>query len=537
AFQEAGDQNYTVTITNRGMTADGIDINHNTFDWQDSSTTNSNGIYAQPGGIYFDPSLAVPANSVNITNNIFNGFSYEGPQPSATTPAWDPTGGVFGGALEFDGVDDFGLFQSANFDVGESGTLSFWVNMDDQGRRNQFFEGPNNGGMEFQYRTNSGGQFFGSPNRNDGNGNTYIIQNGGAGGTTGVWQNIQYTWDFNGGVNPEMHLYIDGVEVGYLNGTYDSDLAQWTATVSTINEMMNVGRDPGDSSRFFDGKMDDVGWFDQALGQTDLDTIRTTGVSTLSGDARLVAHWDFDQSSGDIAVDNVSGIQMYLVTDGIVPFGPEFQETAGVFGGALEFDGIDDFATFQDASFDVGRKGTLNFWVKMDETGRRNQFFEGPDNGGFEFQYRENSGGQFYGRTQGSGDYTIQAGGQAVNGGVWTNIQYTWDADSGEMHIYINGAEQPYLSSFDQNLSGFDSTHFTDTVNGLMNVGQDPGSGRFFDGLMDDIGWFNDVLDTTDRATIMNTGVSSMTGDSRLVAHWNLDDPSGTEIVSGDSGT
>ncbi|QDT21307.1 LamG-like jellyroll fold domain-containing protein [Gimesia chilikensis] len=537
AFQEAGDQNYTVTITNRGMTADGIDINHNTFDWQDSSTTNSNGIYAQPGGIYFDPSLAVPANSVNITNNIFNGFSYEGPQPSATTPAWDPTGGVFGGALEFDGVDDFGLFQSANFDVGESGTLSFWVNMDDQGRRNQFFEGPNNGGMEFQYRTNSGGQFFGSPNRNDGNGNTYIIQNGGAGGTTGVWQNIQYTWDFNGGVNPEMHLYIDGVEVGYLNGTYDSDLAQWTATVSTINEMMNVGRDPGDSSRFFDGKMDDVGWFDQALGQTDLDTIRTTGVSTLSGDARLVAHWDFDQSSGDIAVDNVSGIQMYLVTDGIVPFGPEFQETAGVFGGALEFDGIDDFATFQDASFDVGRKGTLNFWVKMDETGRRNQFFEGPDNGGFEFQYRENSGGQFYGRTQGSGDYTIQAGGQAVNGGVWTNIQYTWDADSGEMHIYINGAEQPYLSSFDQNLSGFDSTHFTDTVNGLMNVGQDPGSGRFFDGLMDDIGWFNDVLDSTDRATIMNTGVSSMTGDSRLVAHWNLDDPSGTEIVSGDSGT
>ncbi|MCR9233764.1 MAG: cadherin domain-containing protein [bacterium] len=537
AFQEAGDQNYTVTITNRGMTADGIDINHNTFDWQDSSTTNSNGIYAQPGGIYFDPSLAVPANSVNITNNIFNGFSYEGPQPSATTPAWDPTGGVFGGALEFDGVDDFGLFQSATFDVGESGTLSFWVNMDDQGRRNQFFEGPNNGGMEFQYRTNSGGQFFGSPNRNDGNGNTYIIQNGGAGGTTGVWQNIQYTWDFNGGVNPEMYLYIDGVEVGYLNGTYDSDLAQWTATVSTINEMMNVGRDPGDSSRFFDGKMDDVGWFDQALGQTDLDTIRTTGVSTLSGDARLVAHWDFDQSSGDIAVDNVSGIQMYLVTDGIVPFGPEFQETAGVFGGALEFDGIDDFATFQDASFDVGRKGTLNFWVKMDETGRRNQFFEGPDNGGFEFQYRENSGGQFYGRTQGSGDYTIQAGGQSVNGGVWTNIQYTWDADSGEMHIYINGAEQPYLSSFDQNLSGFDSTHFTDTVNGLMNVGQDPGSGRFFDGLMDDIGWFNDVLDSTDRATIMNTGVSSMTGDSRLVAHWNLDDPSGTEIVSGDSGT
>ncbi len=537
SFQEAGDQNYTVTITNGGMTADGIDIIHNTFDWQDSATTNGNGIYAQPGGIYFDPSLSVALGTVNITDNIFNGFTYDGPQPT-TDPLWNSAGGVFGGALEFDGVDDFGLFQDANFDVGESGTLSFWVNMDDQGRRNQFFEGPNNGGMEFQYRTNSGGQFYGSPNRNDGNGNTYVIQNGGAGGTTGVWQNIQYTWDYHGGVNPEMHLYIDGVEVGYLSTTYDSDLAQWTATVSTVNELMNVGRDPGDASRFFDGLMDDVGWFDQALNQTDLDMIRTTGVATLATDARLVAHWDFDQSSGNIAVDNKNGIQMLISTNGIVPFGPEFQTAAGQFGGALEFDGIDDFATFQDASFDVGRKGTLNFWVKMDDVGKRNQFFEGPDDGGMEFQYRTNSGGQFYGRTQNGADFTIQQGGQSGVAGVWTNIQYTWDADTGEMHIYLNGSEEPYLSSFDQNLAGFDSTHFTDTVNGLMNVGRDPGDpSRAFDGLMDDIGWFNDVLDSTDRADIMNNGVAALAGDSRLVAHWNLDDAPGTTVVSGNSGT
>ncbi|WP_339728232.1 LamG-like jellyroll fold domain-containing protein [uncultured Gimesia sp.] len=537
SFQEAGDQNYTVTITNGGMTTDGLDIIHNTFDWQDSTTTNANGIYAQPGGVYFDPSLSVAVGTVNITDNIFNGFTYEGPQPT-TDPLWNPTAGVFGGALEFDGVDDFGLFQDANFDVGESGTLSFWVNMDDQGRRNQFFEGPNNGGMEFQYRSNSGGQFFSSPNRNDGNGNTYVIQDGSAGGTTGVWQNIQYTWDFNGGVNPEMHLYIDGVEVGYLSSTYDSDLSQWTATVSTVNELMNVGRDPGNTSRFFDGLMDDVGWFDAALNQTDLNTIRASGIATLSADARLVAHWDFDQASGDIAVDNVSGIQMFLSTDGIVPFGPEFQTTAGQFGGALEFDGLDDFATFQDASFDVGRKGTLNFWVNMDDTGKRNQFFEGPDNGGLEFQFRTSDGGQFYGRTQDGADFTIQQGGQAGVAGVWTNIQYTWDADTGEMHIYLNGSEEPYLSSFDENLAGFDSTHFTDTINGLMNVGRDPGdAGRYFDGLMDDIGWFNDVLDTSDRADIMNNGVAALTGDARLVAHWDLDDATGTTIVSGDSGT
>lgn len=540
-FQEAGDQNYTLTITNGSMTADGIDIVHNTFDWQDSAVTNGNGIYAQPGGIYFDPALAVAVNTVNITDNIFNGFSYDGPQPT-TDPLWNPAGGKFGGALEFDGVDDFGLFQDASFDVGTAGTLSFWVNMDDQGRRNQFFEGPNNGGMEFQYRTNGGGQFFGSPNRNDGNGNTYVIQNGSAGGTTGVWQNIQYTWDFNGASGPEMHLYIDGTEVGYLSGTYDADLSQWTATVSTVNELMNVGRDPGDVTRFFDGLMDDVAWFNEALDQADLDTIRTSinGAAALSGDGRMVAHWDFDETTGNIATDNVSGIEMLISTNGIVPFGPEFKPGEGQFDGALEFDGIDDFATFQDASFDVGYQGTLNFWVKMDDTGRRNQLFEGPENGGMEFQYRNNSGGQFYGRTQDGSDFTIQNGGQASAAGVWTNIQYTWDADTGEMHIYIDGVEDPYLSGFDENLSGFDSTHFTDTINGLMNVGRDPGDpARAFDGLMDDIGWFNDVLSETERLDIMNNSIggSALNGDPRLVAYWNLDDTAGTTIAAGNGGT
>ncbi|WP_298867210.1 LamG-like jellyroll fold domain-containing protein, partial [uncultured Gimesia sp.] len=461
SFQEAGDQNYTITITNGGMTNDGIDIIHNSFDWQDSATTNGNGIFAQPGGIFFDPALAVPVGTVNITDNIFNGFTYDGPQPT-TDPLWNPAGGVYGGALEFDGVDDFGLFQDVKFDVGEAGTLSFWVNMDDQGKRNQFFEGPNNGGMEFQYRSNSGGQFFGSPSRN-GNSNNYVIQNGGAGGTEGIWQNIQYTWDFNAVGNPQMHLFIDGTEIGYLNTTFDSDLTQWLSTVSTVNELMNVARDPG-SGRFFDGLMDDVGWFNQALNTTDLATIRGAGgVANLSADARLVAHWDFDQSSGNIAIDNKNGIEMFISTNGIVPFGPEFQTTAGQFGGALQFDGIDDFATFQDASFDVGKKGTLNFWVQMDDTGRRNQFFEGPDNGGLEFQYRSNGGGQFYGRTQDGADFTIQQGGHSGVQGVWTNIQYTWDADTGQMRIYLDGVEQSYLSSFDENLAGFDSTHFTDT--------------------------------------------------------------------------
>ncbi|QDV17780.1 hypothetical protein Pan153_24350 [Gimesia panareensis] len=535
AFQEEGDQNYTIIVTNQGMTADGLDIVHNTFAWEDASTVNQLGNYAQAGGVYFDPALPVAPGEVNITDNIFDGYSYQGPQPS-TDPLWHPADGIFGGALEFDGVDDYGFFQDAAFDVGTAGTLNFWIKMDDTNRRNQFFEGLNDVGFEFQYRENSGGEFFGSPGRG-GNVENYAIQDGGA--ASNAWQNLQYTWDFNAAGGPQMHIYIDGVEVGYYSATYDSDLSQWVATVSTVSQLITVGKDAG-GGRYFDGLMDDVGWFNAALDQTDRDNIRNNGVSALSADGRLVAHWDFDQAAGDIAVDNKNGIQMYIVANGISPLGPVFRPGMGQFGGALEFDGLDDFATFQDPSFDVGASGTLNFWVNMDDASRRNQFFEGPGDAGLEFQYRENSGGQFFGRAQDDGEYVISSGGDSAYQGSWTNIQYTWDASTGEMRIYVNGTEQSYLGGFDQNLSNFDLAHFTDTINGLMSVGRDPGDpSRFFDGMMDDIAWFDTVLTPTqlDDIRISSVGGSALNGDASLIAYWNLDDAPGTDVAAGNGGT
>ncbi|WP_417394712.1 LamG-like jellyroll fold domain-containing protein, partial [Gimesia chilikensis] len=536
AFQEEGDQNYTIIVTNQGMTADGLDIIHNTFVWEDAATVNQLGNYAQAGGVYFDPALPVAPGEVNITDNIFDGYTYQGPQPS-TDPLWQPAGGVFDGALEFDGTDDYAFFQDPAFDVGTAGTLSFWINMHDTSRRNMFFEGLNGVGFEFQYREDSGGQFYGSPER-DVSSNNYVIQDGGA-ANPNVWQNIQYTWDFNAAGGPKMFIYIDGVEVGYLSSTYDSDLSQWAATVNTVSELITVGKDAG-GGRHFDGLMDDVGWFNSVLNQTDRDNIRNNGVATLAADARLVAHWDFDQAAGNIAIDNKNGIEMYIVANGISPLGPVFQPGLGRFGGALEFDGIDDFATFQDPSFDVGAQGTLNFWVNMDDVGRRNQFFEGPGDAGLEFQYRTNSGGQFFGRAQDDGEYVISSGGDSAYQGVWTNIQYTWDASTGEMRIYVNGSEQSYLGGFDQNLTGFDLAHFTDTINGLMNVGRDPGDpARFFDGMMDDIAWFDTVLSSVllDDIRLNSVGGSALNGDPSLIAYWNLDDAPGTDVVPGDGGT
>jgi hypothetical protein len=53
----------------------------------------------------------------------------------------------------------------------------------------------------------------------------------------------------------------------------------------------------------------------------------------------LVAHWSLDEAEGDIAGDSALG------RDGVLSGSPQWQPDDGKAGGALEFDGIDDYVT------------------------------------------------------------------------------------------------------------------------------------------------------------------------------------------------
>ena len=469
--------------------------------------------------------------------------------------------GKFGGALDFDGIDDHAWFQDPAFDVGASGTLSFWVQMDNTSKRNQFFEGPGNAGMEIQYRNNSGGQFYG---RTTTVGGDFVIRSGPDAPVAGAWTNLQYTWDFT---TKQMRIYVNGVESSYLSGSTPTDLT-WGAIVSTINGVMNVGGDPGDATRYFDGRMDDVAWFNIVLTATERDALRTVGVEAAQADTagvnasgrlnatsvaggKLVAYWNLDDAPGTTDVAGDGGTSIVLHT---VPTTAAFV-TGGKFGGALDFNDVQHYAWFQDPTFDVGTTGTLSFWVQMDDTSRRNEFFEGPNDAGLEMQYRTNGSGQFYGRTTTvGGDFVIRNTNDSNAAGVWTNLQYTWDFATKQMHIYRDGVESAYVSGFTP--SDLTWGAVVSTINGVMMVGRDLGdSTRWFDGRMDDIAWFNTVLNSTELSAIRSQSVGdaqSLTGvgqanasghlnsigsGGNLVAYWNLDNTAGTKVAAGNGGT
>jgi hypothetical protein len=79
-----------------------------------------------------------------------------------------------------------------------------------------------------------------------------------------------------------------------------------------------------------------------------------------ASDSNLVAHWQFDEGSGTIAYDSAGN------NDGTI-YGAQW--TTGIIGGALDFDGINDYVEVPDNESQQIKTNQLTVmaWIKLDE--------------------------------------------------------------------------------------------------------------------------------------------------------------------------
>lgn len=288
-FKEDGSDLQTIFNYNP-VSAEGLAIEDNSFEFLNPGQQNFYGAYPVPTAIYLSPGVAA-AHPVTIQGNSFEGYDYRGAFPATDVPVADAAG-QYGGALRFNGTNAYAEFTDATNNLGPKGTFSFWVKLDPDviARRNQILEGPGDGGMEFQFRPNSSGQFYGTPRPASG----YQIQSGGAAGTATSWTNLQYTWDAGTG---QMKIYMNGVEVAY-STTLGAGWNPGTAINTTVAAMV-LGRDPGDASRFLKGALDDVALFNDVLDPAALASVRlqSAPISTATHPS-LKSYWSFDSIAG-----------------------------------------------------------------------------------------------------------------------------------------------------------------------------------------------------------------------------------------------
>ncbi|MHC4432547.1 MAG: LamG domain-containing protein, partial [Planctomycetota bacterium] len=194
--------------------------------------------------------------------------------------------------------------------------------------------------------------------------------------------------------------------------------------------------------------------------------------------ADLVAHWRLDEGSGTTASD-ASGNG----NDGTVQGDPKW--VVGYFGGALEFDGADDWLDCgSDPSLDL-TTWTIMFWLNLNENKSFNAYVvKGLDaaenyevltygDGHFHFPILFTDGSRTFGNTD--------AGISVV--GEWAHYAYTYDSTEGR-RFYKDGS-----LVFEDTESGTPQTSTTS-----LAIGNEQPMSRHVNGTMDDIRIYNESL-------------------------------------------
>jgi L-ascorbate metabolism protein UlaG (beta-lactamase superfamily) len=196
-------------------------------------------------------------------------------------------------------------------------------------------------------------------------------------------------------------------------------------------------------------------------------------------DAPLIAYWKLDETEGDIALDSIGGI------NGILYSGPIWQPEGGKLDGALEFDGIDDFAMTDFVMDPADGPFSIFAWIKTDTAGR------------VIISQANSSGTQRNWLSTNSPDGTLmtelKTAGRSgksltsefsVTDDLWHHIGFVWDGS--RRYLYADGSEIAKDDSSITNLESFDG--------GLYFGSDATGTDDFFAGLIDDIRIFGGAI-------------------------------------------
>ena len=194
-------------------------------------------------------------------------------------------------------------------------------------------------------------------------------------------------------------------------------------------------------------------------------------------DPTLIAHWAMDEEEGIIAHDSVGNCDAYLMGD------PIWQPDAGQIGGALIFDGVDDYvlATLSlspaDGTFSVFGwiKGEVPGQVIISQSNGANWLGADPDSGCLMTELIPPAVGRFTPQPLKS-EYII-------TDGQWHRVGFVWDGINRVLYV-------------DDIIVAEDVQDGLADSPGALNIGcgSNPSAKTYFSGLIDDIRIYNRVV-------------------------------------------
>jgi hypothetical protein len=206
----------------------------------------------------------------------------------------------------------------------------------------------------------------------------------------------------------------------------------------------------------------------------------------------LVAYWSFDEGSGNIAYD-ASGNGNH----GTLTNGPKW--THGKIGGALSFDGVDDYVQVPDSPVLTPKSFTVSSWIYPFSTSGYRPFLVKNNGSNNRLDLSVYYGKILFTRCNGTSYSDIQFG--TITANQWYFVAISYDYSSGELYGYINGIKYnigPYSNG----------TMLSGTSGANLLFGRRETS-ELFNGLIDDVRIYNYARTPEQILQDYNAGLSA----------------------------
>lgn len=363
--------------------------------------------------------------------------------------------GVFGSGVTFDGTGDgLTVASSSLLQLGDgNATISMWIYPDSFGSYKTVFDKGTVGTAReysfFMHSTTTGWIAFGH------DGTSGVATSFDIPFTTEEWQLLT--------------IVRDGAEVKiYRNGELTETVVQ-SGTI-TNTDALSIGVNTSTGGTDWDGKIDEVRLYSKALSGLDVQALYNWAPGP-------VLYLPFDENGGTTTVFDRSGNENNGTLNGSMT---NDDWVRGKYGSALTFDASDDFVEVANTPELNPLAFTASVWAKSNQStwndsgffmSKRQMFVMHPN--------QSQTTVNFYIYLDPTGWTSVYC---TPPGSItdWHYYTMTWDGE--DLRCYVNG-QQGASSTFTGPISTSDT--------GVLTIGRDDGLSRYFDGVLDEVRFYN----------------------------------------------
>lgn len=302
-----------------------------------------------------------------------------------------------------------------------------------------------------------------------------------------------------------LEIYVDGnLEAsGITSGAH--------GTMFAATKTLGLGGNANIGGGWAQGQMDEVRFWNYARTQTEIQN--NSNLKLNGNEAGLVAYYPFDEGSGNETVDQ-SVNAIHGINTGTSQWVLNTNENA------LNFAGDNDYVNVTRTQLPTGL--TFEAWIQTASTDATSNYTGnaalsviGDVNNDVGLSFGITDGRVVFNHFDGSSWNAVQ-GNAIVNDNTWHHIAATHEQSTGDVNIYVDG-----VLDLTGNISYDAFYHQFNRIGSSFNAGIIDGD--FFDGSIDEVRIWNDVVSATDiRAHLYTENLSGHPSIGNLVLHYNF---------------